>query len=38
LLREIEYLQAENAYLKKLDALIQEETLAQRSKQRPSED
>ena len=38
LLREIEYLQAENAYLKKLDALIQEETLAQTSKQRPSED
>ena len=38
LLREIEYLQAENAYLKKLDALIQEETLAQTSKQRLSED
>lgn len=29
LLREIEYLQAENAYLKKLDALIQEKKLAQ---------
>lgn len=38
LLREIEYLQAENAYLKKLDALIREETLAQTSKQKPSED
>lgn len=29
LLREIEYLQAENAYLKKLEALIQQETSAQ---------
>jgi transposase-like protein len=38
LLREIEYLQAENAYLKKLDALIREETLAQKSKPGRSKD
>lgn len=38
LLREIEYLQAENAYLKKLDALIQEKKLAQKLKPAPSED
>jgi len=38
LLREIEYLQAENAYLKKLDALIQQEKLAQSVKPMPSED
>lgn len=38
LLREIEYLQAENAYLKKLDALIQEKKLAQALKPTPSED
>lgn len=38
LLREIEYLQAENAYLKKLDALIQEKKLAQKLKPTPSED
>ena len=38
LLREIEYLQAENAYLKRLDALIQEEKLAQKLKPTPSED
>lgn len=38
LLREIEYLQAENAYLKKLDALIQEEKLTQKLKPKPSED
>lgn len=38
LLREIEYLQAENAYLKKLDALIQEKKLAQKVKPTPSED
>ena len=38
LLREIEYLQAENAYLKKLDALIQEKKLAQKLTPAPSED
>lgn len=38
LLREIEYLQAENAYLKKLDALIQEKKRAQKSKPTPSGD
>lgn len=38
LLREIEYLQAENAYLKKLDALIQEKKLVQKSKPMPSGD
>lgn len=38
LLREIEYLQTENAYLKKLDALIQEKKLAQKLKPKPSED
>ena len=38
LLEELKYLRAENAYLKKLDALIQEETLAQKSKPKPSED
>lgn len=38
LLREIEYLQAENAYLKKLEALIQENTRAQKLKPAPSED
>lgn len=38
LLREIEYLQAENAYLKKLEALIQQETSAQNIKPMSSED
>ena len=38
LLREIEYLQAENAYLKKLEALIQQEKLAQSIKPMLSED
>lgn len=38
LLREIEYLQAENAYLKKLDALIQEKKLTQKLRPKPSED
>lgn len=38
LLREVEYLQAENAYLKKLEALIQEKKVAQKIKSAPSED
>lgn len=38
LLREVEYLQAENAYLKKLDALIREKKLAQKIKPKPSGD
>ncbi|MEN9461886.1 MAG: hypothetical protein RIS84_1906 [Pseudomonadota bacterium] len=38
LLREIEYLQAENAYLKKLEALIQQEKSVQSIKPMPSED
>jgi transposase len=38
LLREIEYLQAENAYLKKLDALIHEKKLTQKIKPTPSKD
>lgn len=38
LLREVEYLQAENAYLKKLDALIQEKKSAQKIKPTPSGD
>jgi transposase len=39
LLKEVEYLRAENAFLKKLDALIQEEQAAKRASQRkPSKD
>jgi len=39
LLKELEYLRAENAFLKKLDALIQEEQAAKRALQRkPSKD
>jgi transposase len=38
LLREIEYLKAENAYLKKLDALIREKRLQQRTKPTSSQD
>ena len=34
LIEELLYLRAENAYLKKLDALIQEEKAAARSKKR----
>lgn len=34
LIEELLYLRAENAYLKKLDALIQEEEAAARSKKR----
>lgn len=38
LLREIEYLQAENAYLKKLDALVRDKTSPQKTKRKPSLD
>ena len=39
LLKELAYLRAETAYLKKLDALIQEEQAATRAKKRkPSKD
>jgi transposase len=38
LLKEVAYLRAETAYLKKLDALIQEEQAAQRAKRKPSKD
>ena len=38
LLEELEYLRAENAYLKKLDALIQEEETMADKKQLPSKD
>lgn len=38
LLKEVAYLRAETAYLKKLDALIQEEQAAQREKRKPSKD
>jgi len=38
LLKEVAYLRAETAYLKKLDALIREEQAAQRAKRKPSKD
>lgn len=38
LLKEVAYLRAETAYLKKLDALIQQEQAAQRAKRTPSKD
>ena len=38
LLKELAYLRAENAYLKKLDALIQEEEAAQNSEREQSKD
>lgn len=38
LLREIEYLQAENAYLKKLDALVRDKPLPPKTKRKPSLD
>lgn len=38
LLEELEYLRAENAYLKKLDALIREQRAAQAKKRKPSKD
>lgn len=38
LLREIEYLKAENAYLKKLDALIREKRLPQKTNPKSSQD
>ena len=38
LLKELEYLRAENAFLKKLDALIQEEEATAAKKQPPSRD
>lgn len=38
LLREIDYLQTENAYLKKLDALIREKNAAPKLKPKPSGD
>lgn len=38
LLKEVAYLRAETAYLKKLDALIREEQAAQQEKHKPSKD
>ncbi|WP_162619477.1 hypothetical protein [Salinicola peritrichatus] len=38
LLEELAYLRAENAYLKKLDALIQEEQAARGKKRKSSKD
>lgn len=38
LLKEVAYLRAETAYLKKLDALIREEQAAQQQKRKPSKD
>ena len=38
LFKELEYLRAENAFLKKMDALIREEQAAEQAKQKSSKD